>query len=264
MRKRVTSPSAFMALIQARPVMLQPKTPRAQEQVRPASSRTDWVCLGSDFRQTGLPMRKYAAEFFGTFALVSAGTGAIVINQVSNGAVSHPGIALTFGLVALAMIYTFGDVSGAHFNPAVTIGFWIARRLEGRFVLHRQPMPRGSGRERFIGSVVSQQSIIGCDSAQRPGLAIFRSGSGPHVFPHAGDFERVHGCERKRCHGGHRHRRDDWFGSDVCRPNLRRFNESRAVTCARTGLHPYSVALGLPHCSGSGRGAGGAGMLCLS
>ncbi len=80
-------------------------------------------------------MRKYAAEFFGTFALVFAGTGAIVINQVSHGAVTHPGIALTFGLVVMAMIYTFGDVSGAHFNPAVTLGFWMARRLEGRFVL---------------------------------------------------------------------------------------------------------------------------------
>jgi len=80
-------------------------------------------------------MKKYISELLGTFGLVFAGTGAIIINQVSNGAVTHVGIALTFGLIILAMIYTFGDVSGAHFNPAVTIGFWIARRLEGRFVL---------------------------------------------------------------------------------------------------------------------------------
>src|SRR4051794_24668580 len=80
------------------------------------------------------PMKKYCSEFLGTFGLVFAGTGAIVINQVSQGAVAHVGIALTFGLVVLPMIYTFGDISGAHLNPAVTIGFWVARRLEGAVV----------------------------------------------------------------------------------------------------------------------------------
>ena len=69
------------------------------------------------------------AEFLGTFGLVFAGTGAIVINQTSQGAVTHPGIALVFGLVVLAMIYAFGDVSGAHLNPAVTTAFALARRF---------------------------------------------------------------------------------------------------------------------------------------
>jgi MIP family channel proteins len=73
-------------------------------------------------------VNKLAAEFFGTFALVFAGTGAIVINDVTGGAVTHVGIALTFGLVVLAMIYTVGDVYGAHLNPAVTLGFFAAKR----------------------------------------------------------------------------------------------------------------------------------------
>ena len=74
-------------------------------------------------------MKKFFAEFLGTFALVFAGTGAIVIDAASHGAITHAGVALTFGLVVLAMIYTFGDVSGAHLNPAVTLAFAAARRL---------------------------------------------------------------------------------------------------------------------------------------
>ncbi len=78
---------------------------------------------------------KLWSEFFGTFALVFCGTGAVVINDVSNGAITHPGVALTFGLVVMALVYTFGDISGAHFNPAVTIAFAAAKRFEVRSVL---------------------------------------------------------------------------------------------------------------------------------
>lgn len=80
-------------------------------------------------------LKKYAAEAFGTFALVFAGTAAITIDDVSGGAVTHLGVSLTFGLIVLAMIFALGDVSGAHINPAVTLAFYAARRIEGRLVL---------------------------------------------------------------------------------------------------------------------------------
>lgn len=75
------------------------------------------------------------AEGVGTFALVFCGTGAIVVDGLTGGQISHVGVALTFGLVVTAMVYTFGDVSDAHINPAVTIAFWAAGRFAARRIL---------------------------------------------------------------------------------------------------------------------------------
>jgi aquaporin Z len=80
-------------------------------------------------------MNKYLAELLGTFGVVFAGTGAVVIDAVSHGAVTHVGVSLTFGLIVMAMIYALGDVSGAHMNPAVTVGFFLARKLPATCVL---------------------------------------------------------------------------------------------------------------------------------
>ena len=74
-------------------------------------------------------MKKYLAEFLGTYALVFAGTGAIIIDQQTHGAITHAGVAITFGLIVMSMIYTFGDISGAHFNPAVSVAFTIAKKF---------------------------------------------------------------------------------------------------------------------------------------
>lgn len=75
----------------------------------------------------GSTARALVAEFSGTFVLVFAGTGAIVVDSISGGRVTHVGVALVFGLVVLALIEALGDVSGAHFNPAVTCAFVAGR-----------------------------------------------------------------------------------------------------------------------------------------
>lgn len=80
-------------------------------------------------------MQRYVSEVLGTFAIVFCGTGAIIINQETHGAITHVGVAMTFGLIVSAMIYALGNVSGGHFNPAVTVAFTIAGRFSARQVL---------------------------------------------------------------------------------------------------------------------------------
>ncbi len=120
-------------------------------------------------------IRRLLAEGIGTFGLVFAGTGAIMIDA-QTGAVGHVGVSLTFGLIIMVMIYAVGHISGAHFNPAVTLGFavgrhfswslvpryWVAQLLGGltaslllRFlfgdVAHLgTTLPRGTARQSFV------------------------------------------------------------------------------------------------------------------
>jgi len=90
-------------------------------------------------------LQRCVAEAIGTFCLVFAGTAAIVVDAAGGG-VTHVGVSMVFGLVVFAMIAAVGDVSGAHINPAVTFGFWLA----GRFPANR------------IAGYVASQIVGGC------------------------------------------------------------------------------------------------------
>lgn len=79
-------------------------------------------------------MKKYLAEFIGTFTLVFCGCGAITINEVTGGAVGHVGIGVTWGFVVIAMIYALGETSGAHLNPAVSIAFAFSKKFSWKEV----------------------------------------------------------------------------------------------------------------------------------
>lgn len=74
-------------------------------------------------------MKKYISEFLGTFILLFVGTGCVVVNQQYGGALGLPGIAAVWGLVIMALIYAFGDISGTHINPAVTVAFAVDKRF---------------------------------------------------------------------------------------------------------------------------------------
>lgn len=115
--------------------------------------------------------KRLGAEAVGTFALVFAGTGAIVANADSGGAVSHVGVGLTFGLVVLAMIYALGDVSGAHLNPAVSLGFWAAGRFPGREVL-----PYAGAQT--LGAVMASGLLRACFPLDPTGLGATRPAGG--------------------------------------------------------------------------------------
>lgn len=90
------------------------------------------ITLGNSFSHC---WRETVAEGIGTFILVFAGTGAVMVNEITEGALTHLGVSFVFGAVVAALIYSMGHLSGAHFNPAVTLGFWTSGFFPKRRVL---------------------------------------------------------------------------------------------------------------------------------
>jgi aquaporin Z len=107
------------------------------------------------------------AEFIGTYFLVFAGTSAIVVDSTTH-EVTHVGVSLVFGLVITVLIYALGHISGAHFNPAVTLGFWALGEFPGR----RVPL-------------YAAAQVLGAIAASGVVLALFgRTGSLGVTVPH--------------------------------------------------------------------------------
>jgi aquaporin NIP len=74
-------------------------------------------------------LEQILAEILGTYFMIFAGCGSVVVNQRTGGTVTFPGICVVWGLVVMVMVYSVGHVSGAHFNPAVTVAFATCRRF---------------------------------------------------------------------------------------------------------------------------------------
>jgi hypothetical protein len=175
-------------------------------------------------------MKKCAAEFFGTFCLVFAGTSAIVVNAATGGTITHAGVALVFGLVVLAMIYTVGDVSGAHLNPAVTIGFYAAGRLEfGRVFPYIASQIAGA-----IAASAAVRAILPNEAAARRHAPVRQFDAGLRARDHpdgdsdVDDPQRLDRCEREGDHRRYCCRRGRRARGAVRGASLRRVDEPGA------------------------------------
>jgi aquaporin Z len=130
-------------------------------------------------------MKKYVAELFGTFVLVFVGVGAIVAGGFGGALpIGQIGIGLAFGLAVTAMAYTIGPVSGAHLNPAVTLGVFLAARMPGRDVAPYMIA-------QVIGAVLGALFIYAVALGQAKGYDIAASGLGQNGWDPAEGYSAL-------------------------------------------------------------------------
>ncbi len=198
-------------------------------------------------------MRRYLAEFIGTFGLVFAGCRAIVINAHTGGQVTQVGIGLTFGLVVAAMIYATGHLSGAHLNPAVSLAFAVTRHFPLRYLLPYSvaqlagAAAAGGTLRLLFGPIASLGATLPRGSAWQAlvleGILTFFLMS--VIMAMATDSRAVGQSAPLR------HRRDGGRGGPLRRPNFWRLDESRAVLRARPGKRGIRPSLGVLDSSNS-------------
>jgi glycerol uptake facilitator-like aquaporin len=193
-------------------------------------------------------MGEYFGEFRGTFVVVFAGTGAIIANDVSDGMIRHAGIAMTFGLIVMTMIYAVGDVSGAHLNPVVSIGLWVAQRLPlWEAVLYSLSQTDGGALASLaVGMAFPQHPTLGATLPAVSASKAFLLEVLLTLFCH---HSCLQGHQWKRVDGRFGGGRYDDPGSDVCRTGHRRLDESGPFVGARTGIWILAAPLDSSSCT---------------
>lgn len=185
----------------------------------------------------------YLAEGIGTFGLVFAGCGAIVIDTLSQGQITHVGVSLVFGLMITVMIYALGHISGAHFNPAVTLGFVLVRhlplrRLVGYWLAQCGGAILAAGCLRLLfGPVASLGATVPMGNGG--GLAVVRPGNLAHLFSDVCHYGDGHGYPCCRASSGI----GDWV--DGCARSLICWSHQRGIdeSCPFPGASPAQLDL---------------------
>jgi hypothetical protein len=203
--------------------------------------------------------RALVAELIGTFALVFAGAGAIMVDAKTH-ALVHVGVAISFGLVIMMMIYAVGHISGAHFNPSVSFAFALTRHFPWprAFVYWAAQVAGASIAAAILRASLGNIAHVGATLPVGIARTVVPVGGRVDLLPDVRDHGRRNGHTRGRGGGGDRDRRHGRSGRDVRRPDLRRIDEPGTLARARDRLRRPARTLALRRGAAARRAALGA------